>query len=73
MINIDFLSSQSDIQLPVKMLLITQKSNIKIKLEIVGAENFVLSLKGCYQTEKFSMAITNFALIELEYLCKTII
>lgn len=48
MTNIDLLSVQSGIKLLVRKFLIIQKSNIKIKLEIVGAENFILhSSKGC--------------------------
>ena len=36
----------------IKMYLIAQKSNIKIKLEIIRAENFVLSVESAVKGKK---------------------
>lgn len=51
----------------IKMFLIAQKSNIKIKLEIIRAENFVLSVESAVKGKKVLNG--HYLLLnELEYL-----
>lgn len=74
MTNIDLLSVQSGIKLLVRKFLIIQKSNIKIKLEIVGQKtSSFIHQKGAIKSRKFLNGSYLLCSIESEYLCKTII